>query len=253
MDYPQEFDHVARAKMVAAEIEASRKASEFRPYQPSEALIPGTPFRRLNAPVFQYILTVFRAFANEACVLGRSGIWATDRIDAESREFLRVITIEAQEKYRSRSEFYLGQLAHHGSLIPKLVEFFEASPEWQHYQNDLLEVARLHAQAPRYPGPAFAPSPADLAELINSATNEAQESTIEETVYDPVKLRSEQRSARVLPLLKKKGMTPSGLATKTGLDPSVVYDYLSGKSKPRPANRNLIAEVLGVPESELPD
>jgi len=65
--------------------------------------------------------------------------------------------------------------------------------------------------------------------------------------------RSAKRKNFVDPVLRKKGMTPAGWAAEAGLDPSVVYDYLSGKSKPRPESRNLLAEALGVDEPELPD
>lgn len=80
---------------------------------------------------------------------------------------------------------------------------------------------------------------------MSAAANAPSESLVER--------RAATRSAFVTPILKKKGMTPSRLATKAGVDPSVVYDYLSGKSNPRPDNRNLLAEVLGIDESKLPD
>ncbi len=61
------------------------------------------------------------------------------------------------------------------------------------------------------------------------------------------------RKAFVNPILLEKGMSPSRWANLAGVDPSVVYDYLSGKSDPRPDNRKVLAEVLGLKPSELPE
>jgi ribosome-binding protein aMBF1 (putative translation factor) len=83
-------------------------------------------------------------------------------------------------------------------------------------------------------------------EAVTKPTNEGTPESL-------TQLRATARKAFVEPLLKKKGMTRSKLATKAGVDPSVVYDYLAGKSSPRPDNRNAIAEVLGIEESHLPD
>ena len=60
------------------------------------------------------------------------------------------------------------------------------------------------------------------------------------------------REAFVVPRLKKKGMSKSKWAAKAGVDPAVVYDYLADRSNPRPDSRLVLAEALGVDESELP-
>lgn len=60
--------------------------------------------------------------------------------------------------------------------------------------------------------------------------------------------KEKNRIAVVAPLLARKGLTKSSWADKAGVDPSVVYDYMAGKSSPRPANRNALAEVIGLPE-----
>jgi hypothetical protein len=69
---------------------------------------------------------------------------------------------------------------------------------------------------------------------------------------DPITARAAAREAFVRPILRKIGITASRWATKAGVDPSVVYDYLSGRSKPMPDNRIALAKVLGVPEADLP-
>jgi hypothetical protein len=64
---------------------------------------------------------------------------------------------------------------------------------------------------------------------------------------------SEARKAFVMPCLAEKGLTRSRWADKTGVDPSVVYDYLNGKSHPRPENRKALAEALGLRANDLPE
>jgi ribosome-binding protein aMBF1 (putative translation factor) len=64
---------------------------------------------------------------------------------------------------------------------------------------------------------------------------------------------SESRKAFIQPILDKKGWSPSQWADRTGVDPSVVYDYLNGRSRPRPRTRKELAEALGVDARNLPE
>lgn len=70
---------------------------------------------------------------------------------------------------------------------------------------------------------------------------------------DRITLLAVRRCLIVEPMLKEKGFTRSKWATKAGVNPSVVYDYLSGKSTPRPENKNALADAIGVPAACLPD
>jgi hypothetical protein len=63
--------------------------------------------------------------------------------------------------------------------------------------------------------------------------------------------RGARRAAVIEPILKNRGLTRGRWAAKAGVDPSVVYDFLAGKSNPRPESRNVLAEVLGI--EELPE
>jgi ribosome-binding protein aMBF1 (putative translation factor) len=64
---------------------------------------------------------------------------------------------------------------------------------------------------------------------------------------------AEKRAKFILPLLRDKGMSRGKWATESGVDPSVVYDYLHGKSTLRPDSRKELADALGLKPSELPD
>jgi hypothetical protein len=65
--------------------------------------------------------------------------------------------------------------------------------------------------------------------------------------------RKKARESFVLPVLQEKGMSPSKWATRAGVDPSVVYDYLSGHSTPRPDSRKALAEAIDVKIADLPE
>ena len=68
---------------------------------------------------------------------------------------------------------------------------------------------------------------------------------------------SEARAARraevIYPILRQKGMSRSKWASKAGVDPSVVYDYLKGNSNPRPESRTALAGAIGLTEGALPE
>ena len=55
-----------------------------------------------------------------------------------------------------------------------------------------------------------------------------------------------------MPILNRLGMTRSKWASKAGVDPSVVCDYLFGESDPRPENRKAMAEAINLEPAELP-
>ena len=146
VDYPLEFDSVARAKMVAARVEATREMYGAWPSVQSDVLIAGTQYTLGTGRVFEYIMRIFSAFANEACVLGRAGTWTTDRTDREAREFLRLLTVEAEKKYSGRADLRLPEMTEHGSITLPIMDQFETYPPWQRFQNDLLQLAKIQAQ-----------------------------------------------------------------------------------------------------------
>lgn len=64
--------------------------------------------------------------------------------------------------------------------------------------------------------------------------------------------KSLARKAFAEPRLLGLEMTRNQWAARAGINPSMVYDYLSGKSNPRPATRKLLADALGVNVLDLP-
>jgi len=109
---PPEFSAHARNNIIVAEIKAARAVTEPGNFSFSSRIID-EPKTWL---VFRYIMSVFSAFAHEACELGRKpNGWSADKIDRESRGFLLSITIRVHRKYDAK-EFHLRQLTD-GSIL----------------------------------------------------------------------------------------------------------------------------------------
>jgi hypothetical protein len=62
----------------------------------------------------------------------------------------------------------------------------------------------------------------------------------------------EHRSAVLKPILADKGYTRSKWAKVAGVDPSVVYDYMSGNSNPNAESRKVLADAIGLAVDKLP-
>lgn len=81
---------------------------------------------------------------------------------------------------------------------------------------------------------------------------EGDDSAAAVTVDGPQEDVGETRRRVIMPILAKKGFTRGGWALEAGVDPSVVYDYLAGRSNLSPWSRKQLAEALGLSPDELP-
>ena len=145
--YPAEFPQTSRARVHS---EGIRAAIDF-----DEAKQSARNRSDIESLLRNYILRVFMEFVREARHLGRQGLWMIDRLESESREFLRQQTIEAwHEKGYDRSGSQLREVVSHwgGSILPEVQRVFERSSEWKEFQRVLLEVA--DAQASRQENPS---------------------------------------------------------------------------------------------------
>jgi hypothetical protein len=139
--YPEVFPQSSRARVQGESIRAARDFDRAKQEAPSK--IP----RLLRA----YILRVFIAFVREARNLALQGLWSVDRLESESREFLRGFAITARyEKGHDRSGGLVPDMVSHwtASILPEIQRSFEQSPEWQEFQDILLEVADAQASWP---------------------------------------------------------------------------------------------------------
>jgi hypothetical protein len=142
--YPDEFPQKSRSRILGERIRAARDfdlaKQEARNLSEIEGLLRN------------YILRVFMAFVREARHLGCQGLWTADRLESESRNFLRQFTIRAGlEKAYDRSGSRLPETVSHwdGSILPEIQCALEQSREWQEFQAILLEVAEAQPSLPK--------------------------------------------------------------------------------------------------------
>jgi hypothetical protein len=162
---PVDFSTEARANVIAAEIRASRALS-------SEGAAVQAALQRARfgqgvlgkaGIVIQYIMTVFAASAHEACDLGKkAGGWAADIVDREARELLRLTVLHAKAKYSYLNLSMTELISQNGYITSEAQALFEKTDEWKHYQDELLDVARIQrTQPPSRSGNEVAALPPD--------------------------------------------------------------------------------------------
>jgi hypothetical protein len=136
--YPSDFPSAARAAVTAKKIRAGLELAQAKQIEHS--------LSEVEAALRHYILQVFIAFAENAFMLARQGLWTVERVDDQSREFLRLTMIEACAE-KGRDGATAGTWASHmdGSILPAIQREFEKSPEWRRYLDGLLELAELQA------------------------------------------------------------------------------------------------------------
>ena len=156
--YPPEFPRKSRAAVRAEKIRAARDFENDKQNVRYLSEIEGL-LRR-------YILRVFIVFVREAVHLGHQDIWSVDRLESESREFLRQFTIMAEfQKGFDRSGQKVREMVSNwdGSILPNVQREFEQSAEWREFESILLEVADAQTRArddESRPGAAIAEPPA---------------------------------------------------------------------------------------------
>jgi lambda repressor-like predicted transcriptional regulator len=237
MQYPRDFSSQAQARVEAAEIRAAKDFMDAKNALPRRGMY-GSP-AEVERLLKGYILTVFGAFAHGACELGRQLTWTVARIDSEVHEFLRLLVLRAcrEKGYDTMGRpFSMGMIESGGGMTREAEREFKESVAWSKYQDERLEVADIQASAKN----------TDVA--VPSTDNP----TNEEGASLSVSKKAEVRRALVLPRLQELGMTASKWATTAGVHPSIVYDFLAGKSNPRPDTRNVLADAIGMKVSDLP-
>lgn len=176
----------------------------------------GTPDFDVMEEIFKYVEKVFFVFAKQAGETGKRGVWKSETIRTEVGRFLHDLIYSAyfdKEPARSDSRHQLYQL--------EITDRIKDSVGWIRHQRGMAALATIQAAKS---GDQTKP-----------------------------KSRAQLRRDFVQPYLDAKALTASQWADKAGFDTSVIYDYLHGRSNPRPATRQAMAEVLGIPVSELPD
>jgi gp16 family phage-associated protein len=231
MEYPQGFpEHLkppVDQAIAEAEVEFCKAKLELpkRMSVPVDLNVAGSirPDFEVGKAIIRYVQKVFFAFAKQAREAGKQQVWNGEKIRKELDEFLRhliYVTYFEKDPAPTRGRY---ELCEQG-----LTELIRNSPEWIKHQQKMASIAKRISSEGRGPNPR------------KSATRSAGDLT-------------GIRRTFVQPRLQEKGMSASKWADRAGFDTSVVYDYLNGKSKPRPETRKAMAEALGVTATEVPE
>lgn len=125
IDYPHDFPESARKRVFYEQVRSADALYEKRSSIQWES--------DLEAARLDFMLSVFGAYAKEACELGQLGLWAAERCESECRKLLR----ESARALR---------LTDGGEISSKLQAKIESSEEWKVYRSRLREVADAQAR-----------------------------------------------------------------------------------------------------------
>jgi hypothetical protein len=176
---------------------------------------------KVKPHVVRYVSTVVGTFAEQACLAVKDGRWNLVVLDATIEVFVDQALHQAywgiaNEKIRTA---WKDSSAFSLEIRPAVM-----AEQWH---IDYLQ---------RVPELAIRPAPVPT----------------EVAIPDDQNVRAERRRAAIEPLLKANGFSQAKWANIAGVDTSVVYDYMSGSSQPRPESRNALAGALDLKEPDLP-
>jgi hypothetical protein len=173
MEYPRDFSPQAEARVEAVLLRAYEtfdKATGNFGFAP--------PTSKIWALLDQCIMSIFAAFAKEACELGRQNVWKVAKIESEAREFLREIIFQVRtDRGRGESARFLSdKLGSLGRVTPNALLRFQEFKEWKDYEHERLEVADIQANT----------TPSNDFNLVRRATRLLGLGDIQRNLYGPV-------------------------------------------------------------------
>lgn len=97
-------------------------------------------------------------------------------------------------------------------------------------------------------------TPAAFTLAANETPSEIAPDTALGLTENEVETTSKEKSRRAVvePILKDKGWSLEEWANKAGVDRRTIFDYLKGKTNPRPMNLKAMADSLGLTVRDLP-
>jgi excisionase family DNA binding protein len=144
MEYPREFSIQAQARVEAAKIRAGKAFSHAKKNLPAYLHGSRSEVRDLLKTC---IMTMFAAFADGACDLGRQGVWTVARIDDEAHEFLRKATRDAffDWGYDTCNRGLSAPISNSGHLAADFQRELKSFAEWRQYEEERLKVAEFQS------------------------------------------------------------------------------------------------------------
>jgi hypothetical protein len=134
--YPSEFSPEARDRI------EKEKILTYRELLPSSVY----DFHEQGLAI-RCIMRIFLAFAKEACALRAKHGWTIERVERESKEFLRRLTIMVVfDKFPGRDRHWISNW--NGSIDSDVARRFRESAEWKEYEELLLTTALAPEESP---------------------------------------------------------------------------------------------------------
>lgn len=134
MTYPEDLSRSARARIVHAKIKARQVYLDSL----SEAGV--FPLGIMT----RYVMTIFAAFAKEACGLARSGVWGVDRVELEVSKWIYLTVLFADTDVGIQGERFQHFLTPNGMAIKsEILATLKQEPQWKQYEEELLEVSEI--------------------------------------------------------------------------------------------------------------
>jgi hypothetical protein len=139
--FPEEFSQKAISAVIREELIAGR---DFETAKQKADELSG-----VEELLRTYILRVFLLFVREGGDLVRQGIWSLDRLQGESLEFLRKLTIGASlERGYDKNGRPVREMVSRwsGGLLQDVRQEFRKSTLWQEFEGLLIELAAVETQ-----------------------------------------------------------------------------------------------------------
>jgi len=155
MRYPSEFSSEALAAVEAAMIRARRKHFKARQEWNSD-----WPFDD-DKSVRTWILSIFLVYARQAIHLGAQDVWDLEEVRTQALEGLRLIMIAVV--HTVGLGYWIDNWG--GHIKSDVMRKFEAAPEWEQFEDELLALAESKAGGARAgdgPDALDEPTPVDL-------------------------------------------------------------------------------------------
>lgn len=198
--YPSDFSPGARDRIEKEKIRAYRD------------LLPSSVYDFKDRDLaIRCVMRIFLSFAKEACELRIEHGWTIERIENESKEFWRRLTLMVLfDKFTGLHSIWISNWD--GSVRSDVERQCRASAEWTEYEELLLATPLAATRKPA---------------------------------------SSIMREASINAMLEKKGLSVRQWANDAKVDFHTADNYLKGKTKPYPDTLKKLADALGVDVSKL--
>jgi hypothetical protein len=180
------------------------------------------PWDSVKTVVGEYLIAVVGAFAEQACLAVRQGQYSAEDLDSMIESFVEIAI----------------QQAYYGLQHEKI------QATWSSRAADIGRDMRPIVMRAPWHARYLAEVPDILLAFTQSTGNQAS--------TDSTEVKANRRTARIKPLLDAKGWSVSQWASNAGVSTTVAYEYLSGKSDPRPDNRKALADAVGLEIQNFP-